>query len=191
MTSSEVTQHESSVDRDTWFMSLWVIGIIFHLSAQHYSNWWLPCVWGGCTSSQGRKTVQLSSLPSTSMLFNLIQLNQTFYLLIQQEEKSRTISYQRWKQTIWKHHQISIHNPFRTQERTKKGHIHWPWSQLYVRCYFKVFKYMFHLLNLVQCHCFASNVLYHINAMLLRSLCINKSQCFSWSLQNKANLTWY
>lgn len=122
MTSSEVTQHESSVDRDTWFMSLWVIGIIFHLSAQHYSNWWLPCVWGGCTSSQGRKTVQLSSLPSTSMLFNLIQLNQTFYLLIQQEEKSRTISYQRWKQTIWKHHQISIHNPFRTQERTKKGH---------------------------------------------------------------------
>lgn len=44
MTSAEVTQHESCVDGDTWFLSLWVIGIIFHLSAQHYLNWWRPCV---------------------------------------------------------------------------------------------------------------------------------------------------
>lgn len=73
MTSTEVTQHESCVDGDTWFMSLWVIGIIFHLSAQHYLNWWRPCVWCGCTTSQYRKTVQYSLCTFTSViLFYLI-----------------------------------------------------------------------------------------------------------------------
>lgn len=64
MTSAEVTQHESCVDGDTWFLSLWVIGIIFHLSAQHYLNWWRPCVWCGCTTSQYRQ----SSTPSVLSL---------------------------------------------------------------------------------------------------------------------------
>lgn len=72
MTSSEVTQHESCVDGDTWFMSSWVIGIIFHLSAQHYSNWWLPCVWGGCTSSLCKETDQLSTSPLTILLLHFI-----------------------------------------------------------------------------------------------------------------------
>lgn len=54
MASSEVTQHESCADGDTWFTSLWVIGIILHLSAQHYSNWWLPCMGKGYV----RPTVQ-------------------------------------------------------------------------------------------------------------------------------------
>lgn len=74
MTSAEVTQHESCVDGDTWFLSLWVIGIIFHLSAQHYLNWWRPCVWCGCTTFQYRQssTPSVLSLTLSVILFYLI-----------------------------------------------------------------------------------------------------------------------